>query len=647
MLRKPGEAVNVSGSGGERPEPARTQIVGQGAASSPPPSGAQGPSVGDEIDDFLLIDELGQGAFARVFLAHQKSLRRTVALKVFTDPSREAQTLAQVDHANIVRVHDQRHVAGERTQLLYMEYVPGGTLEAVVARVGATSPDQRSGRLLLDTIDETLARRGEKPPLDSMLRERLGASTWPEAVCLLGAHMAVALDFAHSRGVLHRDMKPANVLLDATGRAKLADFNISSATDPAEGDAAVGGTLPYMAPEQVRAVSAWHEGGATDLDERTDLYGLGVVLWELLTGDLPFPEPPEGAGMQEVIEHLLETREAGVSEAAEAQARALAHPMVVDTLLACLAPDPQDRPTDGAEVRRRLEWCLDPDLRRLFADPKGGSFCARTKLCRFPLCGLVLTVLIPNGLLSALNVTFNLDRVIQRGKTAEEAEAAKQAFMQVVTLVNGIAFPLGIGIFLIVGWAMRRVVRARIDDVQTTPDARRLARKRGLRLGGTMAAVILPLWILGGLVFPIWQQMHDGYADHDAWFAFTVSNTLFGLLAATLSFFLINALASRVLLPRLVEPGDVDAENAARALRLRGRLGWYFAGCTIVPLLAVMLLAVAPAALREEELAFLALGIMGTLAFAASMSLNAQIRRDLAALERALAPPKDRFRAPV
>ncbi len=638
----------MSGSGADRPDPpARTRIVGSDGPQEPAAAPGAAPAVGDELDDFLLVDKLGEGAFATVFLAHQRSLHRTVALKVFSDPSREAQTLAQVDHPNIVRVHDQRTVADGSTQLLYMEYVPGGTLEAVVDRVAATAPDQRSGALLLDALDEALAKRGEKPPLDSMLRERLEASAWAEAVCLLGAHMAVALDFAHSRGVLHRDMKPANVLLDATGRPKLADFNISSATGLDEDDESVGGTLPYMAPEQARAVSPWHAGGAADLDERTDLYGLGVVLWELLTGDLPFPEAPAGAGMQEVIEHLLATRDAGVCAETVARARDRAHPMIVDTLLACLAPDPADRPADGAEVRRRLEWCLDPDLRRLFADPKGGNFCARTKLCRFPLCGLVLTVLVPNALLSGLNVTFNLDRVIQRGKSREEADLAKAAFMEVVTLVNGIAFPLGIGIFVAVGWAMRRVVRARIDDRPTTAEARQLARKRALRLGGTMAAVILPLWILGGLVFPIWQQMHDGYADHEAWFAFTVSNTLFGLLAATLSFFLINGLGARVLIPRLVEPGDVDAENATRAARLRGRLGWYFAGCTIVPLLAVMLLAVAPAALAAERLAFLALGGMGALAFFASLTLSAQIRRDLGALERALAPPRDRFRAPV
>ncbi|MDA1193876.1 MAG: serine/threonine-protein kinase, partial [Planctomycetota bacterium] len=386
----------MNGEAGQSPRREPTRAAGRPLPQDPTALG-----VGAEIDDFLILDELGEGAFAKVYLANQTSLRRTVALKVFTDPSREARTLARVDHPNIVRVHDQRRAAAAGLELLYMEYVPGGTLEAVVTRVASTPPATRTGALVLEVIDAALARRDDRPPLDSMLRARLARSTWPEAVCVLGAHMAVALDFAHSRGVLHRDMKPANVLLDETGRAKLADFNISAASDedPDEDDEAVGGTLPYMAPEQVRAISPWHEGGAADLDARTDIFGLGVVLWELLTGALPFPEPPEGTGMQAVIEHLVATRSAGVDERTIAAAAEHAPPMVVQALSACLAPDPAARPQSGAEIRRLLEWCLDPRLHELFAPRAGGWFCYRSWLCRIPIAGLVGLGLVPNALL--------------------------------------------------------------------------------------------------------------------------------------------------------------------------------------------------------------------------------------------------------
>ncbi len=641
MLRLPGEAVNVSGSGSDMPERPKTQVSGR-----PSPTGAGSaadgePAVGATLDDFLLVDELGEGAFAKVFLAHQQSLHRTVALKVFTDPSREAQTLAQVDHPNIVRVHDQRTVPGQDLQLLYMEYVPGGTLEDVVARAAAAAPEQRSGRLVLEAIDENLGKRGESPPLDSRLRSRLEASNWPEAIALLGAHMAVALDFAHSRGVLHRDMKPANVLLDGTGRAKLADFNISSASGLEDDDEeAVGGTLPYMAPEQVRAVSPWHEGGAADLDERTDIYGLGVVLWELLTGDLPFPDPKDGAGMQEVIEHLESTRSAGIADAERARADAAGFPLLVDTLAACLAPDPAERPQSGAELRRRLEWCLDPQLRTLLdAPPKG--VCAW--LCRIPLIAMIAAVAIPNIVLSVSNVLFNVNVNVEEAKRGE--------FMDVVGLVNGIAFPVGIAIFAVVGWALRSVVRARVRNEATGEEQRVVARRRGLRLGATMAAVILPLWILGGIVFPLWQQQTDttmsAAARTQAWHNFTVSNTLFGLIAATLSFFLIHTIVARLLLPRLIAPGDVDPDNAAHIDRILGRLGWFFAASTFVPFASVILLAAGPNSMKDMAPAFITLGVMGTLAFAATYRMQGRIRRNLEALGRALAAPQDRFRAPI
>ncbi len=639
MLRSPRGGVNVSDARGEPADRLETKVSGHNPQPAHPARGASRLAPGEEIDDFLLLDKLGAGAFATVYLAHQQSLHRTVALKIFADPSREAQTLAQVDHPNIVRVHDQRHAADDNLQLLYMEYVPGGTLENLVDRVAETPPAARRGQLVLDALDASLAKRGVEPPLDSQLRQRLAEGSWPEAVCLLGAHMAVALDFAHSRGVLHRDVKPANVLLDATGRAKLADFNISSATGLDTEEEGVGGTLPYMAPEQVRAVSPWHDGGAADLDERSDIYGLGVVLWELLTGTRPFPEPPRAKDMRPVLDHLISTRSAGVGDEVVRGVDPSVPPMIVDTLHACLAPDPADRPQSGAELRRRLEWCLDPHLRRLFKPTTGGWLCARSWLCRVPLLGLIVTVFLPNALLSALNVEFNVNTVVD--------EPDQPAFMEQALIVNGIAFPLGIAVFVFVGWIFRRTLRARVQGAPTLPQERATAREQGLRLGATMATVILVLWMVGGLVFPIWQHMRDGAADAHAWFNFTLSNTMFGLLAAMLSFFLLHAIVSRVFLPRLVAPGDIDDASAQRMGRLQRRLVWAFAACTTVPSISVILLAAGPNLMAGMGQAFLVLGFIGALAFGATLALGALIRRDLAALQRALAAPRDRFRAPI
>lgn len=115
--------------------------------------------IGQHLDDFELVLELGHGAFARVFLARQLSMQRWVALKISRNVGVEPQTLAQLDHPNIVRVFDQRLLEERALRVLFMEYVPGGTLLDVVKLVRVTPQAQRSGQLLLDAIDKTWRRR--------------------------------------------------------------------------------------------------------------------------------------------------------------------------------------------------------------------------------------------------------------------------------------------------------------------------------------------------------------------------------------------------------------------------------------------------------------------------------------------------------
>ncbi|HEV3143228.1 MAG TPA: protein kinase, partial [Gemmataceae bacterium] len=170
---------------------------------------------GGSIDDFDLLAQVGEGAFARVFLARQRSMQRLLALKVSADRGVEAQTLAQLDHPHIVRVFDQRVLPAEGLRLLYMQYLPGGSLQDVLKKVRETPMEKRSGKLLVAVADEALAKRGETPPLDAPLRKLLSGLTWPETICWLGARLAEALDYAHRQGILHRDIKPANVLLGA------------------------------------------------------------------------------------------------------------------------------------------------------------------------------------------------------------------------------------------------------------------------------------------------------------------------------------------------------------------------------------------------------------------------------------------------
>ena len=178
-------------------------------------------------------------------------------------------------------------------RLLYMQYVAGGTLQGVIehARARAARACARAGTLI-EAIDRGAGRAGRIAA--GRFDDPLSAGRAPagrKSVCWIGSRLAGRLAYAHGRGVLHRDVKPANVLVAAEGHPKLADFNISfSKLDGATPAAYFGGSLAYMSPEQLEACDPSHPRQPEDLDGRSDVYSLGVMLWELLTLRRPFAE---------------------------------------------------------------------------------------------------------------------------------------------------------------------------------------------------------------------------------------------------------------------------------------------------------------------------------------------------------------------
>ena len=149
---------------------------------------------GQQLDDFDLLAMLGEGAFARVFLARQRSLQRLVALKVSADRGTETQTLAQLDHPHIVRVYDQRVLPERGLRLLYMPYLPGGTLQSMFCSGSVKRPsEKRSGKFLLEAVDaDSRAAARSRRPIPA-IASASPTMSWPEAVCWLGARLADAL----------------------------------------------------------------------------------------------------------------------------------------------------------------------------------------------------------------------------------------------------------------------------------------------------------------------------------------------------------------------------------------------------------------------------------------------------------------------
>ena len=156
---------------------------------------------GDKIDDFELLTELGKGSFATVFLARQTSMQRLVALKVSVDHGMEAQTLAQLDHPNIVRVFDQRKVDELNLQLLYMQYLEGGTLlDAAQWLFNRPGQIKLDGRSLVKAIDHAVTNRGASPNYESHFRKHLenppGIKPFSELDLRLPMHSTMLIDEA-------------------------------------------------------------------------------------------------------------------------------------------------------------------------------------------------------------------------------------------------------------------------------------------------------------------------------------------------------------------------------------------------------------------------------------------------------------------
>ncbi len=247
-------------------------------------------SVPDHLGDFQLLRKLGAGGMGVVYLARQESLGREVALKLIRPDHlyfpgarqrfrREVEAVSRLRHPGIVPVH----LVGEERGIPYfaMEWLLGCTLEQVLAGLGSRSPESLTGSDLAETVQQCTARIvGEEVALPTGW---LFEGNWVRCSLRIAAEVARTLEHAHRQGVLHRDVKPSNILLTVDGRVMLLDFGVASTSEVARltKTGTPVGSVPYMSPEQI-------DGKQGSLDGRTDVYSLGATLYELLTLRLPF-----------------------------------------------------------------------------------------------------------------------------------------------------------------------------------------------------------------------------------------------------------------------------------------------------------------------------------------------------------------------
>jgi eukaryotic-like serine/threonine-protein kinase len=280
-----------------------------------------GPSPGDEVGRYRVLRRLGQGGMGAVYEAHDPTLDRSVALK-FLPPGlddgtrllEEARAASALDHPCIGTVYEVGEDAAGRSFIAMASYSQGTLRERI---------------------------RGGPLPVEDAVR--------------IAVQVADALDAAHSRGILHRDVKPENLLFDDTGRVKVVDFGIARALGGGERSGTMGGTAAYMSPEQV-------EGGP--MDGRSDLWSLGVVLFEMLTGERPF----QGGDRASLLVAIREGRARDPRDL-----RPELDPALAAVVSRALAHDPRERFPTGKALAEALREATRPEpaLAAAFTGPRG------------------------------------------------------------------------------------------------------------------------------------------------------------------------------------------------------------------------------------------------------------------------------------
>ena len=257
---------------------------------------------------FVLGRKIGSGGMASVYLGTDEVLGRSVAVKVLNPEFQESdvgarfrqegRTSARLSHPNIVQAYDagEDDLDGRQVSYIVMEHVSGGDLRRILAERGTLSTEEISK---LDGI-------------------------------------ATGLAHAHGRGIVHRDIKPHNILMDENGRPKLTDFGIARALDATQltRTGMYLGTARYSPPEQLQGLEA---------TAKSDVYSLGVTLYEAVTGEPPFSGTPIEIATQHVYKPLPPPGEIALVDGG-----------LEALILDCLAKDPEDRPTAGA-VEKRLK----------------------------------------------------------------------------------------------------------------------------------------------------------------------------------------------------------------------------------------------------------------------------------------------------
>ncbi len=341
------------------------------------------PQVGTKFLDFMLEEEIGRGAFGRVYLARQGDLAgRRVALKVSVDLGGEIQNLAQLQHTNIMPIYSAHQANG--LHAVCMPYFGRTTLADLCRQLQVLGTPPASGQFVVTTLRSLQAAStkgladptagsgqsskshgsGHAPEHRSCDGTALGAelsgattklegdsashASYVESVLWIAARLADGLAHAHDRGILHRDLKPTNILLTPDGAPLLLDFNLAEDTKQQSAQAVkMAGTIPYMSPEQMGIFA----GGTGALDGRSDIYSLGLILFQLLAGRSAYAS--YSGPMRASLPKMLADRLGEIPSVRKFNPAVT--PAVEAIVRKCLHPSPQGRYASARELSQEIE----------------------------------------------------------------------------------------------------------------------------------------------------------------------------------------------------------------------------------------------------------------------------------------------------